>query len=241
MQFLTSPVEWLTLDLETANGSPEDAEKYIRERWQPEALATWSEVTIGKRAKEALAAKKEKLSVLSASPILCASFKHPGGMACFHRLAHCHLTEVHGAPVAGYPDNMVAMLKGMRDWLDSIVGPDTVLVGHNIIQFDLPKLRWHYVRHNVRMPQCLVSHANVYDMMQAYVKKYAVGSSAMVALRVLLEEFGVESHKDIVSGADVQGLYESGDHDTIVKYALLDVDSESELYLRMIGRGQTQQ
>lgn len=237
-----NPFQWLTLDIETIAGSPDDAERFIAERWQPDSIASWAEITIGKRAKEALAKKKERLSLLSAAPIICISLRSEQGISCIHCLDKTTIANLeNGALICAEP-NIEQMLITLRVFLDHSVSPDTVIVGHNITNFDLPKLRWAYTRHGLRMPEVLAAaRLNIYDIMQVYTRQFAVGSSCMVALNSLLEEFGVDSHKSLVSGSDVQQLYDDGAHDTIVQYAILDVIAESELYLRMTGRSETLQ
>lgn len=232
----THPHEWITLDLETVAGSPEDAERYIINCYRPESFGTWSDITIGKRIKEAHAKKLERLGLLNAAPIICVSIRTPNSAFCYHWLDKA--TDVIQRQSAQAADQK-GMLIMLRDWLDEWTCPDTTLVGHNIQAFDLPKLRWAYARHGVRPPAILAAaHPLVYDTMREYTKRFAVSGGIMVGLDALLEEFQVESHKGLVSGADVQELYDQGLHDTIIQYALLDVFAESELFLRMTGRSE---
>lgn len=226
-------VEWITIDIETISGSPEDAERYIRDRWQPDAIATWSEMTIGKRAKEALAKKKERLALLTAAPIICVSYRTPSSLGVFHWMDKATLPEVqaHGA------SDQQAMMLQLRDFMNAVIGPETVIVGHNIEGFDLPMLRNAFLTSGVQLPYCLqIARPNVYDIMKVYTRSFEVGGGLFVALQEVLERFGVDSHKNLVSGADVQEMYEGGQHDAILKYAMLDVMAESELFLRMTGR-----
>ena len=234
------PSEWITIDLETIAGSPDDAERYIVNCYRVDSFGTWSEITIGKRIKEAHAKKLEKLSLLSAAPIICVSLRTPTSLHCYHWMDKA--TDAISDQQATRAVDQTEMLMDLRDYLDEWTGPDTTLVGHNIANFDLPKLRWAYARYGVRMPAILAAaHPQIYDTMQVYTKRFAVGSGSMIGLDALLEEFQVDSHKGLVSGADVQQLYDEGHHDTIIQYALLDVLAESELYLRMTGRSETLQ
>lgn len=235
---IADPHEWLTIDLETIAGSPDDAERYIVNCYRPESFGSWNDITIGKRIKEAHAKKLEKLSLLNAAPIICVSLRTPSSIHCYHWMDKVSEAVTSHTRAA----DQTEMLVLLRDYLDEWIGPDTTLVGHNIANFDLPKLRWAYARYGVRMPAILAAaHPQIYDTMQVYTKRFAVGSGSMVGLDALLEEFQVESHKGMISGADVQQLYDEGHHDTIVQYALLDVLAESELYLRMTGRSETLQ
>ena len=47
---------------------------------------------------------------------------------------------------------------------------------------------------------------------------------------------GIANHKELVDGSQIDELIAKGAHETILRYAGLDVAAEAELYLRMTGR-----
>lgn len=228
--------QWLCLDIETANARPEDAENFIINCYRPEAFGSWKNETIGQRIKDAHAAKASLLSCMDESPIICVSLRSDYETRVLHCMAQQDPTNVEGALVEGFSEPK-AMLRALRTLLDGYTTPETVLVGHNISHFDLPKLRHQMVKQSVRMPGALRDpNQPVFDTMVQYFRRFSLkGEKLMLPLKTLCSEFGIETHKDTVDGSMIPKLFEQGEFDTIIKYAILDVIAESELYLRMTG------
>src|SRR5690606_31821930 len=98
---------------------------------------------------------------------------------------------------------------------------------------------WAYVRHGLRMPYVLQgTDQPVFDTMLKYAGLFSIGDNKglSVALDNLLEEFGIASHKGEIDGSMVPGLVAAGRVDDLIRYALLDVLAEAELFLRMAGQ-----
>jgi hypothetical protein len=235
-QAQTIVYDWLALDIETANGRPEDAERWARLYWSPSA--TWKDETIGRRWHEAIEKKTARLALLDSSPILCVSLRSAVELRCLHWLhrERGEPTLLHGAMVEGFEDesNMLVALRSLLD-IHTADG-ETTIVGHNVRAFDLPRLRAAYVRAGLQLPAALARRdLQVYDTMVEYVRRFSIHGQAMISLDDVLEVFGMESHKCTMSGAIVPELYDKGAFDTIIQYALLDVIAESDLFLRMAG------
>lgn len=226
--------EWLCLDIETVGGRPEEAERWMRLNWSPSP--TLKPDTIGRKYLELLEAKRDKLALLDGAKVICISLRSDTELRCLHCLKQHGPVQVHGGLVEGFAD-MAGMLIAARNLLDAMVTPETVIVGHNIKHFDLPMLRHAYVREGLRQPLVLTARdVQVYDTMVEYGYRFSLIDKPFISLADLLENFGMQSHKSIVDGSQVGELYEKGEFDTIIQYAMLDVISESNVFLRMTGQ-----
>lgn len=232
-----APFAFLALDIETANGRPDEAERHMRLTWSPSSK--WKALTIGERYLDAEETWKGKLALLDTAPIVVVSLQTESELRCLHALGAAPPHEVHGGVVEGF-GSMREMLIALRTGLDARVGPETPLVGHNIVEFDLPKLRHAYVRSGLRLPVCLRDRDQpVYDCMVEFVRRFCVGRSRiMVSLSDLLDELRLPNHKREMDGSQVPRLVEEGRVDELVAYALRDAAIEAELYRRMSGMGE---
>lgn len=231
---LPAPYQYLVLDIETANGRPEDAEREMRELWAPSAK--WTPQTIGTRFLEATEKKLERLALIDSAPVVIVSLKSDTELRCLHCLREEAPRGMHGGLVEGFA-SPVGMLRALRTLLDARMSSDSPLVGHNILAFDLRKLRWAYLHHGLRLPMAFAApDQSVFDTMRQYCSRFTMKGDVMVGLARVLEEFGIANHKTAMSGAEVPALVEAGEVDTLVQYALLDVLAEGELFLRMTGQ-----
>lgn len=234
-----APFGFVALDIETTNGNPSGAEHWMRTRWLPGSNLTKPE-TIGRHFQELLEKKREKLALLDTAPVVVVTLQTD--VEPLPRCLHCLQVEppheAHGGFVEGFEDSR-SMLIALRNLLDSRCLGDTLLVGHNIKGFDLRKLRWQYVRHGLRMPSAFRGREQpVFDTMTEYSGLFSVGADnkLFVSLDDLLGEFGIPSHKGEIDGSMVPQLVAEGRFDELIRYALLDVRAEAELFLRMTGQ-----
>jgi hypothetical protein len=227
------PYQWLCIDIETGHGRPEDCERLMRLTWAPDKR--WKDDTIGKRYKEALQKKIEKRALIDESPIKVVSLRSDSELRCLHWIEPHEAKQISGGLVEGFATQR-EMLIALRALLDARVIGDTPIVGHNIIGFDLPRLRWAYIKERLRLPDALHAFEQAtYDVMREFCRRYTVNKDIMISFDEVLEQFGLPSHKGIVSGPDIPDLIEQGETDLVVQYALLDVVAESDLFLRMTG------
>lgn len=224
---------YLTLDIETADASPDAAHRFVQNFFNPANCK--KPETIGKRYLDQVEKKKERLALLDESPVICVSLKSDTELRCLHAMGAQDPTDMHGGLIEGFATT-TEMLQALAYLLNLYVTPDTVIVGHNILGFDLPKLRWHFVKHRIPVPGCLLDKGQpLFDTMREYVNRFSMQNQPFIALDALLDLIGMDSHKSAISGADVPDLYLQGEVETITGYALLDVLAEAELFLRMTG------
>lgn len=235
--------DWLTIDIETVAGRPEDAERWMRMHWSPSSQIKKPE-TIGQKWFDALEGKRQKLALLDGAQVICIGLRskdldYGGGSVIEFGCLHCmgeHLArDVKGATVQGFA-SQTEMLIALRNILDARAVDETTIVGHNVRRFDLPMLRHAFVREGVRLPM-LLSRPDIlmFDTMVEY-RRFSLVDKPFISLADLLEVFGLTSHKQAMTGADVGELHAAGQFETIVQYNLLDVIAESEVFLRMTGQ-----
>lgn len=228
------PYTYLTLDLETKGGRPEDAERAMRMHWKP--ASNWKPATIGERYLEMLAKKQERLALIDGSEVISIALRSDSEARVLHCLYLHAPNPQTGAMIEGFATQR-DMLVALRALIDACVTPDTHLVGHNIRDFDLPKLRMAYLREGLRLPLCLASDEQpIFDTMQVWGRRFSANRDCFVSVADVCEELGIETHKDLVDGSQVDGLYAEGKFDTIIKYNLLDVLVEHEMFRRMTGQ-----
>lgn len=231
-------VEWLAVDIETAGGRPEDAEAWMRQQWEPSKA--WKPETIGNRYLEMLGKKVERLALLDASQIIVVTVRTPLETVAVHCMKASAIEQVEGAFVQGYATE-AEMLVALRGFMMARADDSTVICGHNIVSFDLPRLRGAFLRNGIQLPSQLARpDLPLFDSMREFTRRFSADTEqgAMISLNDLLERIGMASHKKLIDGADVPKLYQDGQHDVLIRYALLDVVTESEVFLRMTGRSQ---
>lgn len=129
------------------------------------------------------------------------------------------------------------MMRALSGFLQERTGPETVLAGHNVKSFDLPKLRRSMLANKVSLPAILVNRDTaVYDTMQMWSRMFSLSGNAFVSLDVVLESLGLPSHKQACDGSRVGELISAGEFDTLIKYSLLDVMAETSAFLAMTGQ-----
>jgi len=225
------PPQFLAIDIETIAGEPTEAEEWMRKSWSPSPK--WKPATIGNRFLEAYEKKQEQLALLDTAPIITVAMRTEADCRVIHHLPVGD-QQVVGARLEQTADQ-AAMLRRVRDYLDQCT-PETVLVGHNIRHFDLPKLRHAMIRHDVRLPQCLVWHDQpLFDTMIEW-NRYTLDERPMISLSDVLDACGLPNHKRVIEGAFVPELYQQGQYQTILTYAVADVVAEWNLFLRMTGQ-----
>ncbi|HEX8069221.1 MAG TPA: ribonuclease H-like domain-containing protein [Pyrinomonadaceae bacterium] len=110
---------------------------------------------------------------------------------------------------------------------------DTI-VGHNVLDFDLPFLYKRSIIHSVP-PSVRLSFARyrsqpVYDTMWEWVR----WSRERVSLDRLARALGLRSSKaDGIDGAHVYDLFRAGSHEEIADYCIRDVELVRSIYYRM--------
>jgi hypothetical protein len=226
------PSPWVCLDIETGNASA-DAVQRALERWRPPSNVKDAD-KIEARRREAETKIREKSALLDAAPILCIAAKTETQAVLFDGMSQEPIAVPNWTALSCGSER--EMLIAFRHWLDSISDEQTMLVGHGIKHFDLPKIRAAYVRHRLRLPSCLIGEQTVTDTM-ALFRRFSVehGDDFFVSLDVVASSLGIERHKTAVTGADVPRLHEESRHAEIGLYCCLDVEVTARAFLLMSG------
>ena len=214
------PHAYVVIDIETGFASEAVIER---------ALAGWTAPSnvkdpdkIAERRQQAAAGFLEKSALLDGSPITSIA-----------------LVCGKDRQVFAGPDE-VDILTKFRSALDAATGPETVLVGHNICGFDLPRLRSAFIRLRLVLPMALrldndeEKRAVVFDTMRSF--RYFSSErheDRFVSLADVIDAFGLPRYKDGISGKDMPALAKSGKWDTIREYNLLDAVATEAVYLLM--------
>ena len=133
------------------------------------------------------------------------------------------------------------LLVALRSILDATTGPDTVLVGQNILGFDLPKLRNAYLRHRLCLPAALrpmdgESRQPVFDTMRE-IRFFSMENAdeRFVSLDTVARVLGIPQPKQVITGADCPRLHREGEHAVILTYCCVDVATTERAFLLMNG------
>lgn len=227
-----APAGFVVLDLETG-AAPAEAIAAAIEAWK--APSNWKPETVD--AKRAEAAEKiiEKAALLDASPILCVAIQTDRIRIIMNGM-DASAPEIDGWPVMPCTDER-GLLLALRAWLDVGTTADTVIVGHNIRGFDLPKLRHAYVRHSLRLPDLLKprlrdeNKAETVDT-AALFKAFSMEhrDDFCTSLDTVAASFGIPRPKQHMSGADCPRLFREGHIATVLTYCAVDVATTSRAY-----------
>lgn len=229
------PPRFLAIDIETTAGNPADAEEWARRCWSPSRQ--WKAATIGERYLEVVAKKEEQLALMDTAPILTVALRTEADIRVLHWLS-VDDSSVAGVPMERYPDER-EMLRGLRNRLEMLT-EETMLIGHNLKRFDLPKLRFRMLHAGLRLPQCLVYRDQpVYDTMAEWAR-FTVDDRQYVGLSELLDACGLGNYKCDITGRQVPDLFRAGQHATILAYAALDVAAQWNVAMRMLGMADDQ-
>lgn len=233
------PARWLVLDIETGN-APEDAVAQALEAWKPPANMKDPE-KIETRRQEASAKIRERAALLDASPILCVAASASDRLSVLFNGMSEETADIEGWNVLGCGEE-AKMLRLLRAFLDNETGPETVLVGHNLRAFDLPKLRHAYLRHMLRLPECLKprigeeARAETVDTM-ALFRAFSMErrDDFAVSLNVVAETLGIPHPKEVIDGSQVPTLHRAGEYHAILTYCAIDCATTARAFKLMTG------
>lgn len=222
---LQQPVTWMCIDLETGD-APESAVQAAIDAWK--APSTWKPETVESKRKEAAKGIREKAALLDASPILCVAMQTDNSRTVWNGMDEESYRAIDGWHCIGCGDEK-RMLTGFREWLDRHTTPVTTIVGHNIKEFDLPKLRHAYIRHGMKLPEILrprlrdEERAEVVDtahLFKAFSMEHR--DDFCPSLDIVATGLGIPRPKEVISGADVPVLHRSGEYMAILTYCCID-------------------
>lgn len=230
------PARYVVIDLETGDAPPDAVEAALG-AWKPPK--TWKPETVEAKRAERAEAINGKAALLDASPILCVAIKTDRTAVILHGMSD-EGHEVPGWLCLPCVDER-GLLVALRSILENTTGPDSVVVGHNVVGFDLPKLRNAYVRHRLALPAILAPVGEmqpVFDTMRQ-IRLFSMENAdeRFVSLDTVARVLGIPQHKGIVSGSEVPRMHRDGEHAAILVYCCLDTSTTEQAYLLMTNTG----
>jgi DNA polymerase elongation subunit (family B) len=238
----------ICFDIETGNADADGIETSAR------YVKAASNIKDPVKAEKNLADKRAKLdgkaALLDSAPIACMAFVTEAQSAVFYHVGHPWpkglkpVKSIKGceAPLFGLKDER-EMLMACREWMDKRGQPVSVLIGHNLEAFDLPKIRIAFVRHNLRLPLVLQPEARdvgveVYDTQHKFLRFFTAEKhrQPFISLEEMEARLGLPSYKDRVSGAEVPGMVAKGQLREVLTYMWLDALSTYAGFRAMTGQ-----
>lgn len=151
-----------------------------------------------------------------------------------------HVTEVFASN-----DAERAGLENLAEDWDDLIGPETLLVGHNIAGFDLPVLLGAWNRHDIVPPDFFPTFrrgkffGNYYDTMEHIPNNRA----GFVSLDDACRAFGLPVAKGVMwegqpmHGGRVAVAFERAEFELLQEYCAADVSAQLNLFLRLTHGG----
>lgn len=233
---IETPANWLCLDIETGN-APEAAIQSAIDAWK--APSNWKPETVEAKRTEAAEKIRDKAALLDASPVLCVAIKTDRDAVIFHGMNSA--ANVPGWTVQS-GESERDMLADLRSWLDRMTTPETLIIGHNLRAFDLPKLRNAYIRHGMKLPEILKPRlrdeekAETVDTMSLF-KAFSMQhrDDFMISLDNVAAGLGIERPKQVIDGSQVPKLHQAGEYEPILIYCAIDTATTARAWQLMSG------
>lgn len=238
---LPVPETWVVIDLETGD-APEAAITAALDAWK--APSNWKPETVTAKRAEAAERIRERSALLDASPILCLAINTETEELVINGMDQT-APDIRGWNV--WPRvNERGLLLALRSWLDQHTGPETVIVGHNIRGFDLPKLRHAYLRHRLKLPALLAPRINDSNPAPMTVDTAALFKAYSMehrddfcpSLDAVAASLGITRPKGVINGSDVPALHRDGKTAEILTYCAIDCATTARAYRLMSGQAE---
>lgn len=230
---MLAPAQYAVLDLETGF-APQASIDAALEGWKP--LKNWKEETVAAKRAEMAEKAEEKSALLDAAPIICLALK-TDRMAVILNGMDANSYEIPGWLCLPCGDEK-GLLVALRTILDSSADPDTVIAGHNILGFDLPKIRNAYLRGRLQLPLALRDqwHPVMDTMRQIRYFSMENADERYVSLDTVARVLGIPQPKQVITGADCPRLHREGQIAAVLTYCCVDVATTERAYLLMTGQ-----
>lgn len=235
VQFL-KPATFVALDIETGNAPAEAVENAV-DNWK--APKNWKPETVEAKRAEHAQAKREKAALLDASPILCIACRTDKQSVIFSAMGETNLQISWTALECNSEEEM---LIAFRSWANNNINVETVITGHNLTAFDLPKIRNAFIRHRLKLPLFLLPSLRdepkneIIDTMKlakAYTMEHR--DDFAISLDTLAGILNIERPKQAMSGAEVPAAFERGDIAPILIYCCIDTETTAQAAQLMLG------
>ncbi|WP_287602690.1 hypothetical protein [Thiothrix sp.] len=208
-------------DIETGYATGEEVAAQVAAWTAPANIKDEEKITERRAAFEADA--KSKSALTDAAPIICLSFEtgnNDEDKAVFSCMPEIELQDalIAGFELHQFPTEK-AMLLAYTDYVQGeyIQSERFTLAGHNILGFDLPKIRNRMIRNGLQIPPVFLPYAqnvSVYDTMKKAadfgcdLNKRARENGGFVSFDLLALSLGMDSHKSIMTGAEIPANHE---------------------------------
>lgn len=233
---LLTPAKFVALDIETGNAPSEAVENAV-ENWK--APKNWKPETVESKRAEMAEKKRDKAALLDASPILCIACRTDKQSVIFSSMGETNL-QISWRAIEH--DNEKEMLIEFRNWADTNIDANTVITGHNLTAFDLPKIRNAFIRHRLKLPMFLLptlrdeTKNEIIDTMKlakAYTMEHR--DDFAISLDTLAGILNIERPKQAMSGAEVPAAHERGEFAPILIYCCIDTETTAQAAQLMLG------
>jgi Predicted 3'-5' exonuclease related to the exonuclease domain of PolB len=230
-------MRWMVIDLETKGAAEADIELAVTSYKVPANIKDPAKREA--RREKAAAKLYQDSALLNASPLLCVAAKTENQAVLFNGMDSVS-HEVKGWGVLPC-QNEKMLLTTFKAWADWFLVEATLLVGHRLTEWDLPKLRRAYVRHQLPLPNILVPRPGenqpVVDTGRLFLKYFSVEhrDKIMISLNDVAHGLGIVSPKQIVDGSKVPALYEQGHYAEILTYCAIDTLVTERAWQLMTG------
>lgn len=231
------------IDIETMNASAAAIElsaRFYKAPWNVKDPAKLKE-----REAAAMAKIEEKSALLDLAAIGVVGIITESCSAIFHTIK----TKKKVEAIKSIPAELYAfkderlMLGAAREWMDPRSLPNSKLIGHNIVKFDLPKLRGGYVRNRLALPRILRPEAKdegvtVYDTMRNFLYGFTTerAGDQYISQEEMVARLGLPGHKHRLSGAEIPRMIEEGKAEEVLAYNYLDIAEAYAAFLAMTGQ-----
>ena len=139
-------------------------------------------------------------------------------------------------------DNEREMLIAFRSWANNNINVKTVITGHNLTAFDLPKISNAFIRHRLKLPLFLLpslcdeTKNEIVDTMKlakAYTMEHR--DDFAISLDTLAGILNIERPQQVMSGAEVPAAHERGEFAPILIYCCIDTETTAQAAQLMLG------
>jgi len=223
-------ISWLCIDIETGDASEDDITAAIA-AWKPPGNVKKPE-TIEKYRAAAPAQIRDHAALLDASPILCIGAQTDTGSNLFTSFGKIDVSDCTIIDATTEKDMLIIF----RAWLNGLTEEDTLILGHNVRGFDLPKIRHAYIRHRLRLPYILQpdNRVEIFDTMDR-VKSFSMTlrGNPTPSLDLVCLSLGIDRPKQVISGDEVPRLAREGQYQAIGTYCAIDCAATARAFLLM--------
>lgn len=108
----------------------------------------------------------------------------------------------------------------------------TTLIGHNLLEFDLPFLRKRSIIHGIK-PSIAMGQLTTSNLVFDTMKEWGSGNYPYTSLHELAVILGITSSKQGIDGSMVYDYWKVGRLEEIYRYCSRDVEVTREIYKRI--------